>query len=55
MMATAARSRLPAMPAADRHLGSLPLRVRRSLIAQRTGETAYDALRRALSSESSGP
>ena len=30
-------------------------RVRRSLIAQRTGESAYDALRRALSSESSGP
>lgn len=30
-------------------------RVRRSLVAQRAGETAYDALRRALSSDSSGP
>ena len=30
-------------------------RVRRSLIAQRPGESAYDALRRALSSDSSGP
>ncbi len=39
MMATAARSRLPAMPAADRHLGSLPLRVRRSSRARRTRVT----------------
>ncbi len=30
-------------------------RVRRSLVAQRAGESAYDALRRALSSDSSGP
>ena len=30
-------------------------RVRRSLIAQEPGESAYDALRRALSSDSSGP
>ena len=30
-------------------------RVRRSLVAQEPGESAYDALRRALSSESSGP
>ena len=30
-------------------------RVRRSLVEQRPGESAYDALRRALSSDSSGP
>ena len=30
-------------------------RIRRSLVAQRPGESAYDALRRALSSDSSGP
>jgi hypothetical protein len=30
-------------------------RVRRSLVAQEPGESAYDALRRALSSDSSGP
>ena len=30
-------------------------RVRRSLVTQRPGESAYDALRRALSSDSSGP
>ena len=30
-------------------------RVRRSLVPQEAGESAYDALRRALSSDSSGP
>ena len=30
-------------------------RVRRSLVVQAAGESAYDALRRALSSDSSGP
>ncbi len=30
-------------------------RVRRGLVTQRPGESAYDALRRALSSDSSGP